>query len=465
MGWRDGFALALSIPVGAFMLIGYSIGALGAWTAAALWGTSCIIALLQNYLYAEMAAMFPDKPGGIAMYAHEAWKRYLEPVGPLAAVGYWAGWSFVLAVFSLIIGDLLTAQFFPDATWKVSDGLVEIGPGHLIAVAAIFCVWLLNIFGVKPAVRFNKLLGGVAVIAIIVLLVGSMVTGHWSSHVLSWGKLGETDQPWHGWQLALVYLYVMGWTSYATEIGATMTPEYKDHKRDTSRVLISSSLLSLLLLVGGVITTAGVSSSENAINNDPIGYLPTAFQTVLGGGSIVMTLVIVAALFVMMTSSTADAGRALYGIAKDGMVIRQLDYLNKEGMPSRAMTLDLVINIVLVLFVGNTLGVLFASNLGYMLAIFFALVGFLLLRKDRPDWPRPVKRARIWIPVAFVLAAITAFLNVLGIMYSGVAGYGSITDTLVGFAVLASSLVLWAYRRIVQDRQPLRLRDRSYIGD
>jgi len=56
------------------------------------------------------------------------------------------------------------------------------------------------------------------------------------------------------------------------------------------------------------------------------------------------------------------------------------------------------------LLVGNTLSILVAGNLGYISAHFFALTGFLLLRKDRPNWPRPIKLPAIWLPIAFVLA-------------------------------------------------------------
>jgi amino acid transporter len=48
------------------------------------------------------------------------------------------------------------------------------------------------------------------------------------------------------------------------------------------------------------------------------------------------------------------------------------------------MTVDLIVNLLLVFFVGNTLAILVAGNLNYILAHFFALTGFLLLRKDRP---------------------------------------------------------------------------------
>ena len=55
------------------------------------------------------------------------------------------------------------------------------------------------------------------------------------------------------------------------------------------------------------------------------------------------------------------------------------------------MTVDMVVNILLVLFIGNIFGILAASNLGYVLAHMFALSGFVLLRRDRPNWPRPIK--------------------------------------------------------------------------
>ena len=53
--------------------------------------------------------MFPKLAGGVAVFAHEAWKRYTAFVGPIAAVGYWLGWSVVLAINGLIVGQLAAA--------------------------------------------------------------------------------------------------------------------------------------------------------------------------------------------------------------------------------------------------------------------------------------------------------------------------------------------------------------------
>ena len=90
-----------------------------------------------------------------------------------------------------------------------------------------------------------------------------------------------------------------------------------------------------------------------------------------------------------MSSSTADGGRALYGISKAGMTVKQLGVLNRFHVPGRAMTVDLVVNVLLVLFISSNLAILYMSNIGYVLAHLFAVSGFLLLRKDRPNWPRP----------------------------------------------------------------------------
>jgi hypothetical protein len=42
---------------------------------------------------------------------------------------------------------------------------------------------------------------------------------------------------------------------------------------------------------------------------------------------------------------------------------------------------------------------------------------------------------------------------------STAACYGGTTDQLVGLGILAIALVMFAYRRLVQDRTPLRLRE------
>jgi len=141
------------------------------------------------------------------------------------------------------------------------------------------------------------------------------------------------------------------------------------------------------------------------------------------------------------------------------MTVRELDHLNRHHVPGRAMTVDMVVNLILLFFVGNTLAILVAGNLGYILAHFFALTGFILLRRDRPEWPRPIKLAPAWVWIAGVLAALNAVFIAIGATNPSLTGYGGTREALYGVAVLAISIVLFVFRRVVQDREPLQLRE------
>ena len=104
-----------------------------------------------------------------------------------------------------------------------------------------------------------------------------------------------------------------------------------------------------------------------------------------------------------MSSSTADAGRALYGISKSGLTIKWLGKLNRYHVPGNAMTVDLVVNTCLILFISSNLAILYMSNIGYVLCHVLAMSAFLLLRKDRPNWPRPIKVSAPWVAMAGIL--------------------------------------------------------------
>jgi len=129
------------------------------------------------------------------------------------------------------------------------------------------------------------------------------------------------------------------------------------------------------------------------------------------------------------------------------------------------MTVDLVVNVLLVLFVSSNLAILYMSNIGYVLCHFLALTGFLLLRRDRPNWPRPIKLPSFWIPIAGVLFVAFALFSVVGIGWFQIAGggavYGGTKEKIIGFCVLGASLLLFLFRRIVQDKEKPHWREET----
>ena len=128
------------------------------------------------------------------------------------------------------------------------------------------------------------------------------------------------------------------------------------------------------------------------------------------------------------------------------------------------MTLDAVLNVILLVFAigavgGGYLKVLAVSNFGYVLAHVFAISGFLLLRKDRPGWPRPIRVGPAWTGVAWFCLIYDIVLLVVGSISFKLTGYGSSWSILAwSLVVPVIALVAYIWRVIVEDKKPLQWR-------
>jgi amino acid transporter len=464
LNWWDGFVIALCNPGFLIASLGFTLATVGALGSVVLWGISAVVGLLQNWIYSETAAMFPDKPGGIALYAHEGWRKYFNLVGPISAFGYWIGWSVVLAIFGNLIGSLIVAEWFPGSATTVlfnSPFNVDIYPANIIGIGIVVAVWLFNIFGVKPSLAVGYVTGVLLMIPLAVFIIVPYLTSDWSSSNVTFEDVASDGQ-FSLIGISMMWLFIMCWSAYGIEVCATFAPEYHDTKRDTSLALRSSAAFSLAVYVllplglGGVVGTAGDSGA----------YYVAAFKAIVGDtvGSIAI-ISLLASLILSMNSATADGGRALYGIARDDMTIKWLYHLNKFHVPARGMTVDMVVNVGLILLLGTSnLAILYMSNIGYVTAHVFALTGFLLLRRDRPDWPRPIKVGPAWIGLAWLLAAFNLFLVIFGVTQSDLAAFVGFYEFAgaplwIGIGVLVASVALFFYRRAVQDRKPITFRD------
>jgi amino acid transporter len=463
MTWWDGFVVALANPGFLIAALGGSIGALGTAGAFVLWTISITLGALQNNIHAELSAMFPNKSGGIALYAHEAWRKYLTVIGPLATFGYWIGWSVVLSVNGLVAGSLIQAEWFSDTTWTTSGAGFDLSLPILVGIGLMLVVWVLNVYGVRPAVWFGYVTGALLCIPCFVLMFLPYVTGEWSSSNLEFTIAGHG-----GLALCLTWLYFMCWSAYGIEVVATFAPEFHDTERDTPRALRASALFCVAVYalvplgLGGTLSTATVADGAADLS-----FFSTAFDAIVGNAlGNVMIFCIVAGLVLSMNTATMDGSRALYGISKDGMTIKELGVLNKHHVPARAMTLDLLLNILLISYFAGVIEILAVSNIGYVFATCAALFGFVLLRRDRPDWPRPYKLANYWVPLAALLAAFNFVLLIAGGFiwsggFLGIEGYGYGWDkTRTGLLVLLAAVILWVWRHKVQDKQPVRMREK-----
>ncbi|MGA2011773.1 MAG: APC family permease [Solirubrobacteraceae bacterium] len=453
--WWDGFIIALCNPGFLLGSLGFTLGVFGVGGAMVMWAASALIGALQAFIYSEPATMFGHRSGGLPLYAHEGWRRYTTLVGPLSAFGYWIGWSVVLSIFGKVIGDLAVSQWWPHSTLSIGFLGNTLTLSSFIAIGCIAFVWGFNVFGLRPAVWFTYACAALLMVPLFLFIVVPYFSGDWHSSkvhfILNAG-------PWGGFKLLIVYMFILAWSTYASETCATFAPEYKE-RSDTNRALRSSAVFMLLICLLLPLGLGGVTGAVPAATAEGQFYTQ-AMTTIVGhGAASFFTICIIASLLLSMTSSTSDAGRALYGISKAGMTIKQFGVLNRFHVPARAMSMDLFVNIALVLVIKSNLAILYMSNIGYVLAHIFAISGFLLLRKDRPNWPRPIRLGAGWVPLAALLCTLNVLFLIVGALAPKLNGYGTWTDFWIGIGVLLGSLVLFVFRRVVQDGESVHWRE------
>ncbi|WP_162938508.1 APC family permease [Mycobacterium kyogaense] len=452
--WHHTLIFAFSAAGGLFISMGYSYVGLGVLGAGILWGLSSLIGGLQAFIFSELAAMFPNKAGGVAMYSHEAFKKYFAPIGVLAAFGYWFGWSITLSITGLTVGSLIEATWLPGLAWRADLGFIHLSSGAIIGALLIVLVWLFNVTGIKTAVWFGYLTGTLLIVPIVAAGVGFFMSD-WHATNLVWQipPLSSFD----GWKVILVWLFVMGWTSYGAELCAAFAPEYVN-RRESTKALRASAVLGLSVYLVLPLGLGGMQSVSD-IAEDPSGFYAGAYEQLFDSSAMGKFVIacLIGNLVLGMNAGTAAAGRSLYALARDGMTIKQFGELSPRGVPARAMTLDMVVNLLLLFTLASPVAIILAANLGYMLAMTLGLAAVLVLRRDRPAWPRPIRLGRPWIVLTWVLLIFNALLIAFGVAFPSDTGYGGYSSVGVGVSVLLISLALWVFRRIVQDRRPLTL--------
>src|SRR5262249_40584901 len=229
-----------------------------------------------------------------------------------------------------------------------------VGLPQCIAIGLILAVWLFNVFSIRVGVAFGYAAGLLLMVPLFVMSILPFLNGSFDSANLDYAINDHTGIP--GWQLALVWLWLMCWSAWAVDVCATFAPEYKDTVNDTKWALRSAALFSMTVYVLLPIAFVGGGTAKLVS-----GYAYVdAMNKIVGSTAATDFFVVclVAAFIITMNTATADGGRALYGISRAGMTVKELSRLNRFHVPANAMTLDMVINILFVLFVGNIFGIL-----------------------------------------------------------------------------------------------------------
>jgi amino acid transporter len=490
--WTGAFWVASGVPP----LVLFSIGAVAATVGKlswVIWTASIAMGFIQSFTYAEIAGLFPNKAGGTSIYGAIAWVRYGKLVAPISVWCNWFAWSPVQATGSaLAAGYILSGLFAPDAainTWQLT--LLDLGflkTGLSLRINSVFVLGAIILLAVKfiqdggilRSANTTKILGISAMIpllliGIVPLLTGDIVKANFFPLApLAHDVMGRvTDGTWNmaGITVFAAGMFLAAWSTYGFETAVCYTGEFKNPKTDTFKAIFYSGLLCVVVYTlvpfafqgylglgtlvhpavvdaAGNVTTAAEYSGMLAPDiYSGMGVASVMARMVHAGqfiGAVVVVMLILALVLSLMTSM-AGSSRTLYQASLDGWLPKYLAKVNSHGAPTNAMLTNLGFNLVLLLL-SDSVFVIGAANIGYLIFNFLNLNAGWIHRMDRPRQERPW-RAPTWILAA---GAVLSFVN-LAFMGFGADVYGA--GTLKTGLVFAALIVpVFVYRHYIQDK-------------
>jgi amino acid transporter len=469
--WTGAFWVASGVPP----LVLFSIGAVAATVGKlswAVWMLSIAMGFIQSFTYAEIAGLFPDKAGGTSIYGAIGWVRYGKLIAPISVWCNWFAWSPVQATGSaLAAGYILHGLFAPAAmvnTWQLT--LLDLGSiktGLELRVNAVFILGAVILLAVKAiqdggilrSANTTKIIGISAMIPLILIGVVPLVTGDivktnfFPLVPLAHDAAGRVaDGTWNmaGITVFAAGMFLAAWSTYGFETAVCYTGEFKNPKTDTFKAIFYSGLLCVVVYTLVPFAFQGYLGLSGMLAPDiysGMGVSAVMAKMVHAGrvGGVVVVVMLILALVLSLMTSMAGSSRTLYQASVDGWLPKYLAKVNTHGAPTNAMLTNLVFNLVLLLL-SDSVFIIGAANIGYLIFNFLNLNAGWIHRCDRPRQERPW-RAPTWILAA---GAVLSFVN-LAFMGFGADVYGSGTLT-TGLAFAALIVPVFVYRHYVQDK-------------
>jgi len=489
--WTGAFWVASGVPP----LVLFSIGAVAATVGKLswiIWTASIALGFIQSFTYAEIAGLFPNKSGGTSVYGAIAWVRYSKVIAPISVWCNWFAWSPVQATGSaLAAGYILNGLFAPDSvinTWQLT--LLDLGfvrTGLSLRINAVFLLGAVILFSVKAiqdggilrSANTTKILGISAMIPLILIgvvpiLTGDIVKANFFPLVpLAHDTVGHViNGTWNMTGITVLAggMFLAAWSTYGFETAVCYTSELKNPKTDTFKAIFYSGLLCVVVYtlvpfafqgflgLGSLLQPAVTDAAGNVTPAVYSGMLAPDIYSGMGVAAVmakmvhagrlvgaIVVVMLVLALVLSLITSMAGSSRTLYQASVDGWLPKYLSTVNKHHAPSRAMLTDLCFNLVLLLM-SDSVFVIGAANVGYMIFNFLNLNAGWIHRLDRPTQERPW-RAPNWV---LAVGACLSFVN-LAFMGFGADVYGVGTLS-TGLAFCSLIIPVFIYRHYIQDK-------------
>ncbi len=413
------------------------------------WLLTAVMTVIGALSYGELAAMMP-KAGGQYVYLRES-------LGPIW--GFLYGWTLFLVIQTGTIAAVGVAfgkflgVFFPSISaghWLVHVGSGNIGlnTANLAAILIVTLLTLLNTFGVKLGAAVQNVFTSAKVFALLAVVVVGLVAknatamsanfgAHWHAffenaglHTLHAVQVGVGGPTVFAGALTVVAVVQVGslFSSDAWNNVTFTAGEIKNPRRNLPLSLAIGTGVVLLLYILcnfvylSVLPLAGDPAASTVIGRGISGAaqdrVATAVMEAAFGpiGAKLMAGAILISTFGCVNGMLLAGARVYYAMSLDGLFFRSVGKLSpKSGVPVNSLWLQWAWTCLLCLSgsYGQLLDyVIFAVLIFYILTI----VGLFVLRRTRPDAPRPY-RAFGYPVLPAVYIVLAAWISVVLLRY------------------------------------------------
>jgi amino acid transporter len=253
-----------------FLRLGYVTGSGGVGRALLIIAIANVITILTSQSLAAIATNLKVKGGGD--YYLISRTLGMEFGGAIGIVLYLAQ-SVSVAFYCIGFAEALTALLGPDFLL----------PSRLIAMLAVACIFLLAWLGADFATKFQYLVMGLLIAALLSFFIGGIPLWHSEMFLANWSPDGVAQPFWI--IFAIFFPAVTGFTQ-----GVSMSGDLRDPGKSLPLGTFLAVGISILIYFGVVIVFAGVLPNRILVENYQAIKLVSRYDFLIDAGVIAATL-------------------------------------------------------------------------------------------------------------------------------------------------------------------------------